>query len=140
MKTDYQILAKNLNELLIQQKGVNRVYKRPQIVSLLKEVGIRTAQSFVTLFMKTFMTPLNNKGEYVFKSNKPIYFMDLKKAYEINSSYNRKYQRHYREEKKTKIENKPQEINPTDKIEEAIKLLKGNGYKVLKPVTEYLEC
>ena len=134
--TDFQNLAKDLNELLIQQKMNNSVYKRPQLIALLKKAHIRTAQSFVTLFMKTFMTSLNKNGEYVFKSKAPIYFMDLKKIYDINSNYNRVYQRKRRALKKEEIE---VPVTETNEIDKAIALLKENGYKVLKPIIEYKE-
>ena len=135
MKKDYQELAKQINTLLITEKYNHKVFKRKQIVELLRKASLRTNQAFVTKFIHKFMKPLDTKGDWVFQNEKPIYYMDIKALYEYTSNLNRVYLRNYKEKHKQPIVKE----STVDDIQAAIDLLKSKGYKIYKPTTEYVE-
>ena len=110
---------------------VNRKFRRNELVELFKnEFNITVDSVWLSKLIQynviTSEGPTNNK--YYFFSKGPILINKLQNVHQevINTwaYYNR---------------NNPKSNKSSMPVEEAIKLLKENGYKVYKPITEFKE-
>jgi hypothetical protein len=105
---DAKLVIASLNEI----KQDKNIFTEEECRMFLKECGIPSNILFFKEFKNSLLRKIGNK--YTFQSIKPIHFNDLQVI------YNRYY----------KIVN----AEKKDPIQEAIELLKRNGYKIFKEI------
>lgn len=101
----------------------------------LKIYGFKSVKTLILGFKKYQIIVPCSKG-YKFPDKNPIYIGTLEKAVNHSKNVMKQYNRKYLE-KKDKMSKEV--LVSTNSIEEAIKLLKENGYKIYKPTTTFEE-
>lgn len=101
----------------------------------LKVFGFKSVRTLVLGLKKhQIIVPCSNG--YKFPDKNPIYIGTLEKAVNHSKDLMKQYNKRYLE-KKDKMSKEV--LVSTNPIEEAIKLLKENGYKIYKPTTTFEE-
>lgn len=101
----------------------------------LKIYGFKSVRTLVLGFKKhQIIVPCSNG--YKFPDKNPIYIGTLEKAINYGKDLTKQYNKRYLEKKSKESKEVSVSTNP---IEEAIKLLKENGYRVYKPTTTFEE-
>lgn len=101
----------------------------------LKIYGFKSVRTLVLGLKKhQIIVPCSNG--YKFPDKNPIYIGTLEKAVNHSKDLMKQYNKRYLE-KKDKMSKEV--LVSTNPIEEAIKLLKENGYKIYKPTTTFEE-
>ena len=109
-----------------------RTFSKESILITLKGCGLPTNSTFWSIFRNSGILQEVSKGKFMFASKEPIYVGMLIK---IQNKY-RELMRHY----KNNSSKVPDTICEKDfpknniSIEEAIKLLKEQGYRILAPI------
>lgn len=101
----------------------------------LKIYGFKSVKTLILGFKKYQIIVPCSKG-YKFPDKNPIYIGTLEKAVNHSKNVTKQYNKKYLE-KKDKMSKEV--LVSTNPIEEAIKLLKENGYKIYKPTTTFEE-
>ena len=101
----------------------------------LKIYGFKSVKTLILGFKKYQIIVPCSKG-YKFPDKNPIYIGTLEKAVNHSKNVMKQYNKKYLE-KKDKMSKEV--LVSTNPIEEAIKLLKENGYKIYKPTTTFEE-
>ena len=122
----------------VRRNAAGKVFDRTEILTLLHGMGLSKNITFLSYITKGVNPPIVriDRNKYAFVE-KPVHIARLQQVVadwsKKVSSYNKKY-RH------PDMKNEEKELSEIDsKIKEAIKLLKDNGFKVLKPKVEYEE-
>jgi len=104
------------------EKG--KTYTRTEFKELLGKMGYAKSNTIITAMTSGENPPFIrvDRGKYAFNP-KPVHIDRLQKVWEDYMPY---------------LTNRPQAILQSE-IDEAVKLLKNNGYKVLRPITQYEE-
>lgn len=101
----------------------------------LKVFGFKSVRTLVLGLKKhQIIVPCSNG--YKFPDKNPIYIGTLEKAVNHSKDLMKQYNKRYLEKKDKRSKEVLVSTNP---IEEAIKLLKENGYKIYKPTTTFEE-
>lgn len=101
----------------------------------LKIYGFKSVRTLVLGLKKhQIIVPCSNG--YKFPDKNPIYIGTLEKAVNHSKDLMKQYNKRYLEKKDKRSKEVLVSTNP---IEEAIKLLKENGYKIYKPTTTFEE-
>lgn len=109
-----------------------RPFSKESMLTTLKGCGLPTNSTFWSIFRNSGILQEVSKGKFMFASKEPIYVGTLIK---IQNKY-RELMRHY----KNNSSKVPDTICEKDfpknniSIEEAIKLLKEQGYRILAPI------
>ena len=109
-----------------------RPFSKESMLTTLKGCGLPTNSTFWSIFRNSGILQEVSKGKFMFASKEPIYVGTLIK---IQNKY-RELMRHY----KNSSSKVPDTICEKDfpknniSIEEAIKLLKEQGYRILAPI------
>lgn len=86
---------------------------------------------------KVIVPVQGERGTYQFASKEPVYYKSFEQTFE---NYVIKQIAAVAKSKKESISSSnPTIVIPTDNVEDAIKILKKLGYKIMKPVTNYEE-
>ena len=101
----------------------------------LKVFGFKSVRTLV-LGLKKHQIIVPRSNGYKFPDKNPIYIGTLEKAVNHSKNVMKQYNKKYLE-KKDKMSKEV--LVSTNPIEEAIKLLKENGYKIYKPTTTFEE-
>ena len=101
----------------------------------LKIYGFKSVKTLILGFKKYQIIVPCSKG-YKFPDKNPIYIGTLEKAVNHSKDLMKQYNKRYLEKKDKRSKEVLVSTNP---IEEAIKLLKENGYKIYKPTTTFEE-
>lgn len=134
--------AKKFNS--IRMKYCGQKLPKEKFKSIFKEeLNLKIDSVWISQFIKFEVIEKikqNKKRGYVF-SYKPVFIEKLKNIYsEVNKIRNYYNRNQIMKKKAPKIESSiVEEVQIIDPIEEAIKLLKNNGYKVYKPIIEFKE-
>lgn len=120
-----------LNEIKREFFGTTS-FKASDLKETLKVYGFTSVDVLIAGFKKyQIIVPCNK--EYKFVDKNPIYIGTLEKAINYGKDLTKQYNKRY-------LEKKSKEVSvSTNLIEEAIKLLKENGYRVYKPTTTFEE-
>lgn len=124
-----------INEFRIAMNG--KPFTKEQILTMFKENNIPANPNFWAVFRKSGVIKEVSKGQFVFTSDKPIFYGDLEKVYRQYHAIVKKYKT---QKPDTKPENEETEdtISPEEELAAieafAIDLLKEMGYKILAPV------
>lgn len=120
-------------------KSVLQLREKPisksEMLKNLAQCGLPTNSTFWSVFRNSIIIEEVSKGMYKFRSKEPIHISALE-------TVKRKYQEYHRKYNKKVIKPEVQEVVPekdipNDKeetVKMAIKLLKEQGYVILKPV------
>lgn len=107
--------------------NLNSCFTQEEFRSELKKAGIPSNRNFFFMFLKNKVIERKSNGIYTFKSKEPLHYSGLQRIYDAyyaqTKSWNSK-------KKPQKEESKHESITE----EQAINLLKGLGYKILKPI------
>ena len=126
-------------EALNNIKSVLQLRERPipksEMLKNLASCGLPTNATFWSVFRNSVIIQEVSKGMYMFRGKEPIHISALE-------TVKRKYQEYHRKYNKKVIKPEVQEVIPekdipNDKeetVKMAIKLLKEQGYVILKPV------
>ena len=113
-----------------------RPFSKESMLTTLKGCGLPTNSTFWSIFRNSGILQEVSKGKFMFASKEPIYIGALIR---IQNKY-RELMRYYKNNSKNpKVPNTIcEEDSPKDStqitIEEAIKLLKEQGYRILAPI------
>ena len=112
-----------------------RPFSKESMLTTLKGCGLPTNSAFWSIFRNSGVLQEVSKGKFMFASKEPIYVGTLIK---IQNKY-RELMRHYNNSKSSKVpdticEKDSPKDNTQITIEEAIKLLKEQGYRILAPI------
>lgn len=124
-----------INKFRIAMNG--KPFTKEQILTMFKENNIPANPNFWAMFRKSGIIKEVSKGQFVFASDKPIFYGDLEKVYRQYHSIMKKYKT---KKPGTKPENEETEdtISPEEELAAieafAIDFLKEMGYKILAPV------
>lgn len=77
------------------------------------------------------------RGIHQFASKEPVYYKSFEQTFE--NYITKQIAAIKKSSKKSSSTSSPTIVVPTDNVEEAIKILKKLGYKIMKPVTNYEE-
>lgn len=123
-----------INKFRIAMNG--KPFTKEQILTMFKENNIPANSNFWAVFRKSGIIKEVSKGQFVFASDKPIFYGDLEKVYRQYHAIVKKYKT---QKQDTKPENEetedtlsPEELAAIEAF--AIDLLKEMGYKILAPV------
>lgn len=123
-----------LNEIKREFFGTTS-FKASDLKETLKVYGFTSVDVLIAGFKKyQIIVPCDK--EYKFVDKNPIYIGTLEKAINYGKDLTKQYNKRYL--KKKSKESKEVSVS-TNLIEEAIKLLKENGYRVYKPTTTFEE-
>lgn len=127
-----------INKFRIATNG--KPFTKEQLLNMFKENNIPSNSTFWSVFRKSGIIKEVAKGQYVFTSDRPIFYGTLEKIYLQHNSLLKKY----KAQKPKEENNKPnrEEVKDTVSPEEeltameafAIDFLKELGYKILAPV------
>lgn len=126
---------KAINKFRIAMDG--KPFTKEQILTIFKENKIPSNSTFWSVFRKSGVIKEVSKGQFVFASDKPVFYKVLEKIYYQYSSLLKKYQT-----PKQSTKSKSEEAEDTISSEEelaaieafAVDFLKEMGYKILAPV------
>ena len=124
-----------INKFRIAMNG--KPFTKEQILTMFKENNIPANSNFWAVFRKSGIIKEVSKGQFVFESDKPIFYGDLEKVYRQYHAIVKKYKT---QKQDTKPENEETEdtISPEEELAAieafAVDLLKEMGYKILAPV------
>ena len=124
-----------INKFRIAMNG--KPFTKEQLLNMFKENNIPSNSTFWSVFRKSGIIKEVAKGQYVFASNKPIFYGSLEKVYRQYNSLLKKYKT-----QKPVSEPENEEAEDTISLEKelsamesfAIDFLKELGYKILAPV------
>ena len=113
-----------------------RPFSKESMLTTLKGCGLPTNSAFWSIFRNSGILQEVSKGKFMFASKEPIYIGMLIK---IQNKY-RELMRHYKNSSKSPRvpdticeEDSPKDSTQTT-VEEAIKLLKEQGYRIFAPI------
>lgn len=124
-----------INKFRIDMDG--KSFTKEQILTMFKENNIPANSNFWAVFRKSGIIKEVSKGQFVFASDKPVFYGDLEKVYRQYHAIVKKYKT---QKPATKPENEEAEdtISPEDELTAieafAVDFLKELGYKILAPV------
>lgn len=124
-----------INKFRIAMNG--KPFTKEQILTMFKENNIPANSNFWAMFRKSGIIKEVSKSQFVFASDKPIFYGDLEKVYRQYHAIVKKYKT---QKSGAKPENEETEdtISPEEELAVieafAIDLLKEMGYKILAPV------
>lgn len=124
-----------INKFRIAMDG--KPFTKYQLLNMFKENNIPSNSTFWSVFRKSGIIKEVAKGQYVFASNKPIFYGSLEKVYRQYNSLLKKYKT---QKPVSEPENEEAEdtISPEKELSAmesfAIDFLKELGYKILAPV------
>lgn len=127
-----------INKFRIAMNG--KPFTKEQLLNMFKENNIPSNSTFWSVFRKSGIIKEVAKGQYVFASDKPIFYGSLEKVYRQYNSLLKKYKAQKPQKPVSEPENEEAEgtISPEEELAAmesfAIDLLKELGYKVLAPV------
>lgn len=125
-----------LNNVKAALQAAGKPFNSKTILESLKNCGLPSNATFWKVFRKSGILQEVSRGLYMFTSKEPIYvgaLYTIKKKYaELAKHYSTKKPIETEEESKEVIV--PQEIEPENTVEIAIRLLKEHGYKVYAPI------
>ena len=109
-----------------------RTFSKESILITLKGCGLPTNSTFWSIFRNSGILQEVSKGKFMFASKEPIYVGMLIK---IQNKY-RELMRHYKNNSSKVPDTICEKDSPKNNIsiEEAIKLLKEQGYRILAPI------
>ena len=109
-----------------------RPFSKESILTTLKGCGLPTNSAFWSIFRNSGILQEVSKGKFMFASKEPIYIGMLIK---IQNKY-RELMRHYKNNSSKVPDTICEKDSPKNNIsiEEAIKLLKEQGYRILAPI------
>ena len=109
-----------------------RTFSKESILITLKGCGLPTNSTFWSIFRNSGILQEVSKGKFMFASKEPIYVGMLIK---IQNKY-RELMRHYKNNSSKVLDTVCEKDSPKNNIsiEEAIKLLKEQGYRILAPI------
>ena len=107
---------------------IRKSFSKEMMLQGLKGSGLPVNSIFWNVFLNSNIIARISKTEYRFVNEEPIYIRHLENIKCKYSEIRKKY-----------LKEAPAETNVSDPIQEAINLLKENGYKILKLTTEYIE-
>lgn len=109
-----------------------RPFSKESILTTLKGCGLPTNSAFWSIFRNSGILQEVSKGKFMFASKEPIYVGTLIK---IQNKY-RELMRHYKNNSSKVTDTICEKDSPKNNIsiEEAIKLLKEQGYRILAPI------
>lgn len=122
-----------INTFRVAMNG--KTFTKEQTLTMFKENKIPSNSNFWSVFRKSGIIKEVSKGQFIFASDKPIYYGVLEKIYSQYHAIMKKY-------KSQKMVPEPEKAEDTISPEEelaaiesfAIDLLKELGYKILTPV------
>ena len=115
-------------------------FTKEQLLNMFKENNIPSNSTFWSIFRKSGIIKEVTKGQYVFTSNKPIFYGSLERIYRQYNSLLKKYkaQKPKEENNEPNKEDIEYTVSPEEKFAVmeafAIDFLKELGYKILVPV------
>lgn len=124
-----------INKFRIAMNG--KPFTKEQLLNMFKENNIPSNSTFWSVFRKSGIIKEVAKGQYVFASDKPIFYGSLEKVYRQYNSLLKKYKT---QKPVSEPENEESEdtISPKKELSAmesfAIDFLKELGYKILAPV------
>lgn len=127
-----------INKFRIAMDG--KPFTKEQLLNMFKENNIPSNSTFWSVFRKSGIIKKVAKGQYVFSSDKPIFYGSLEKIYRQYNSLLKKYKTQKPQEKNDEQNKKAAKdtISPKEELAAmesfAIDLLKELGYKVIAPV------
>lgn len=109
-----------------------RPFSKESMLTTLKGCGLPTNSAFWSIFRNSGILQEVSKGKFMFASKEPIYVGTLIK---IQNKY-RELMRHYKNNSSKVPDTICEKDSPKNNIsiEEAIKLLKEQGYRILAPI------
>lgn len=128
----------DLNTLKTARQLSGGTFIKEALISDFKRISLPTSVRFFAACLKVNIVAKQGKGQYYFPSDKPIYKDKLQNAYNIFNEECRRYNRNSKSNSVIEeatidiVENTLVQVK--DPIQEAILLLKENGYKVFAPV------
>jgi len=131
-----QAVCKAINEFRI----VYAFFTSEEMAAQLKSIKCPYAKSIFSILNKTHQIKPTTQGKYVFTFLEPVYYKAIQAALDEVADAQKGYQEKFQNKKsEPKVASKPKEVIKEFTIEQAIALLKANGYKISKPVTTYEE-
>lgn len=123
---------KALNTVKQSLQWKNQPFSKETILNALKNCGLPTHSNFWRVFRESGILQEVSKGQFMFTSKEPIVWTKLQ---EIKTKY-QELARHYANKTSEQVEIPKEEVPQSSKVTEqsAIDLLKGKGYKILKPI------
>ena len=116
----------HIAELNRIKKELNKPFTRGVLQKELKKAGIPSNPVFFACLSKYKIIKRVSRAEFVFSNNNPIYYKLLETVYIDYANRLDKYAKKYAETRASK----------TQKVEEAIQLLKSMGYQIFAPVKD----
>lgn len=127
-----------INKFRIAMNG--KPFTKEQILTMFKENNIPANSNFWAVFRKSGIIKEVSKGQFVFTSDKPVFYGDLEKVYHQYHAIVKKYKAQKSQKPVSEPENEEAEdtISPEEELAAmesfAIDFLKELGYKILAPV------
>lgn len=127
-----------INKFRIAMNG--NPFTKEQLLNMFKENNIPSNSTFWSVFRKSGIIKEVAKGQYVFASDKPIFYGSLEKVYRQYNSLLKKYkaQKSQEENNEPNKEDVEDTVSPEEELAAmeafAIDFLKELGYKILAPV------
>jgi len=131
-----------INELKEQKSAFTGI----SLSHALKMSGCPYSQFVFSILKKTGMIVKFKKREYVFAYDAPVYYKTIQKGLDECATNQLDYTKKYKGKPELvqnsfgDIVSNSEIIDFIDPIEEAIALLKANGYKLQRPVIKYENC
>lgn len=121
-----------INKFRVKMNG--KSFTKEQILNMFKENRIPSNKNFWGIFYKSGIIKKVSKNQYVFTSDKPIYYGHLESIYNRYNSLLKKYKakKPVEAEKVELIETPEKELEAAKAF--AIDLLKELGYKIFAPI------
>lgn len=127
-----------INKFRIAMNG--KSFTKKELLDMFRENNIPSNATFWSVFRKSGIIKEVGKGQYVFTSDKPVFYGDLEKVYRQYHAIQKKYAKPNKPVEKPREED---EFDPEEALEAlevfAIDFLKEMGYKIMAPVATVYE-
>lgn len=126
---NYEIKVQEITKILNEFKSKNETFTRSSFTQI---KNLTYAQHWIGCLLKYNLIQRISHGNYIWTSKNPIYIKVIESILNDFKSY-------FKDGSKSKITSKVIETHTLSEEEKAIRLLKNLGYKIMKPINNFVE-